>query len=228
MRRKSGFTLIELLVVVAIIAVLVALLLPGFQMAREQTKTLTCLTNLKQVGIGMGMYINENNGRFPLNKTIDSWSPGDRWPRWWPMIGKYIGDDWGTWDGNNWPLKSPGPNAAFGTVGHCPKHVRPNPWGYSYRANCYIIRSPGEVPVVADNVDQPDKKLLTYEVFTDCWIPHSSMFWAGWGNWVDYGVVGAYDFLNTHGRVSNFLMSDLHVESQSLSDMTDLPNRWYP
>ena len=55
-----GFTLIELLVVVAIIAVLVSILLPSLQMARELTKQVSCASNLKQAGAGLFMYREDN------------------------------------------------------------------------------------------------------------------------------------------------------------------------
>ena len=60
-----GFTLIELLVVVAIIALLLAVLLPSLQMAREQSKRMLCGTHLRQMAIAADMYAGENNGYFP-------------------------------------------------------------------------------------------------------------------------------------------------------------------
>ena len=65
-RKIKGFTLIELLVVVAIIAVLLALLLPALSRVREQTKTLKCVANLKQIGIAFFQYATENNDAFPF------------------------------------------------------------------------------------------------------------------------------------------------------------------
>ncbi len=62
--RKNGFTLIELLVVVAIIAVLVALLLPALGAARDQARSVGCLNLLKQFGSANQMYANEFDGWF--------------------------------------------------------------------------------------------------------------------------------------------------------------------
>ncbi len=64
--RRRGFTLIELLVVVAIIAVLISILLPGLQGAREQGKRATCLANLKGIGTGIQAYASEDRAEQPI------------------------------------------------------------------------------------------------------------------------------------------------------------------
>jgi prepilin-type N-terminal cleavage/methylation domain-containing protein/prepilin-type processing-associated H-X9-DG protein len=69
MRRtqRPGFTLIELLVVIAIIAILAAILFPVFAQARERARAATCLSNMKQIGLGMRMYLDDNDGSWPFS-----------------------------------------------------------------------------------------------------------------------------------------------------------------
>lgn len=63
--RNSGFTLIELLVVVVIIALLAAILFPVFARAREQARKASCMSNLKQIGVSLMMYIQDYDGAYP-------------------------------------------------------------------------------------------------------------------------------------------------------------------
>lgn len=65
MQIRRAFTLIELLVVIAIIALLMGILMPALSRAREQARTTRCRGNLKQYGIGLRMYLDENEFKFP-------------------------------------------------------------------------------------------------------------------------------------------------------------------
>jgi prepilin-type N-terminal cleavage/methylation domain-containing protein/prepilin-type processing-associated H-X9-DG protein len=63
--RKPAFTLIELLVVIAILAVLAALLFPVFAQARAKARQAACLSNLKQIGYALQMYLQDYDGHLP-------------------------------------------------------------------------------------------------------------------------------------------------------------------
>ncbi len=103
-RLRSGFTLIELLVVVAIIALLIAILLPSLSGAREQTRTVVCLSNMRQLSHGWHMYADDNNdtclpGRYakfsggtsnPAN-YYDIGNGTKYRPRWIATMGGYVG-----------------------------------------------------------------------------------------------------------------------------------------
>jgi prepilin-type N-terminal cleavage/methylation domain-containing protein/prepilin-type processing-associated H-X9-DG protein len=93
MKKKNGFTLIELLVVVAIIAVLVAMLLPALNRARETAKQVVCLSNQKSFGTALYMYIGENNSIFPYFMYDNTKINGDYDYRtvWYNTLGVYMG-----------------------------------------------------------------------------------------------------------------------------------------
>lgn len=65
MRRRKGFTLTELLVVIAIIAMLAAMLLPALANAQRRARSATCLSNLKQVGLALQMFVDDNSQLLP-------------------------------------------------------------------------------------------------------------------------------------------------------------------
>jgi len=82
MKRRSGFTLIELLVVIAIIAILAAILFPVFARARENARKASCMSNVKQLAVGVTMYLQDYDETFfpRFHDTIDAMGV-----RWYPV-----------------------------------------------------------------------------------------------------------------------------------------------
>ncbi|MHB1155851.1 MAG: prepilin-type N-terminal cleavage/methylation domain-containing protein [Phycisphaerales bacterium] len=76
-RPLHGFTLVELLMVVAIIALLIAILLPALNKARDAAKTLQCASNEKQIGMAVNMYGDDHNG------CLVPWARTPQWDRLW-------------------------------------------------------------------------------------------------------------------------------------------------
>jgi prepilin-type N-terminal cleavage/methylation domain-containing protein/prepilin-type processing-associated H-X9-DG protein len=99
--KRKGFTLIELLVVIAIIAILAAILFPVFARAREKARQASCLSNLKQIGLAVMMYAQDNDemyprwymdmgaGIVPTDALGSSWAAGGRFS-WQNMILPYM------------------------------------------------------------------------------------------------------------------------------------------
>ena len=79
--KKKGFALIELLVVIAIIAILMAILTPTLQRAREQGKRAVCLSNIRQLTLAWMAYAQQNDDKVVRSRAVDG-DPGAAWTGW--------------------------------------------------------------------------------------------------------------------------------------------------
>jgi len=72
LKRTSGFTLIELLVVIAIIAVISAILFPAFAQVREKARSISCLSNEKEIGLAFMMYTQDYDEQLPMKRSVSN------------------------------------------------------------------------------------------------------------------------------------------------------------
>ncbi len=130
--RKKAFTLIELLVVIAIIALLLSILMPSLQMAKDKAKEVICRSNLKQWGLCAALYAEDNDG-----KMMIGWMEG--------------GPDWGL--GKQWMNQLRPYYSGIGDFRLCPKTKRPEQdwwFGGVFDAWADLTGTPGSAIVKGD------------------------------------------------------------------------------
>ena len=201
--RRGGFTLIELLVVIAIIAILAAMLLPALSKAREKARQASCSANLKQIGLGLIMYADDNKERLP-GSWIDvggagyNAAPSYTWRR---LAHPYIGDRnvhfcpsgtaTNTWDptaSSDWGTSSYGGNRVHWSGG--------SPTDAMSGIPLSILAYPSETVLIAERASAADQ--------APAYQANSHDF-----NWPLYDAsVGP----TRHGGGANFTWGDGHVQ----------------
>lgn len=135
-RRRGGFTLVELLVVIGIIALLISILLPALNKAREAANAVSCLSNARQFGTALQMYATANKGSLPILWRNPPTSAGnsDLSPdgsSWCVQLSKYLGVNWSNQVTLNANLEYGGPGPSPAAIWICPSDPNRFPVGYA-------------------------------------------------------------------------------------------------
>jgi len=145
-RFRRGFTLIELLVVIAIIAILAAILFPVFAKAREKARQSSCLSNVKQLGLGLMMYAQDYDETYmPSGYIIPSIGTTANVNWWRYLLYPYV---------KNWQIYLC-PSSAYRNDPSNPNNQLTNSYGYSSALNCRSqgsLQTPSEFIAMGDSV----------------------------------------------------------------------------
>ena len=125
---RRAFTLIELLVVISVMALLLSILMPALNRARQKARSASCLSRMRQIGLASAMYVQDNNGSFAKSSHSAAACGCLRWgPAFMPFLG------FGPYQGS----ATPAWNTAFKKFYRCPSDRRNN-LTYSYAKNVWF------------------------------------------------------------------------------------------
>jgi prepilin-type N-terminal cleavage/methylation domain-containing protein/prepilin-type processing-associated H-X9-DG protein len=227
---RFGFTLIELLVVIAIIAILAAILFPVFSRARDKAQQAACISNLKQVGQAMGLYVDDYDETFPRHPYENVACPAD-------VLAKM---HWRAFVTNLFIpyvknlevfLCEKGPKRAGSNAANyaCPM---PPQYLCNYAFNYVILDDPGVglTPGFSGRLAniQEAARLAVFWDNSFLWIYNSSSvsthrFWSHFVSYYEAGnfrVRAGWWSTHWHNGMSDYLYADGHVKAGKVGQMT--------
>ena len=209
---RSGFTLVELLVVLAVIALLAALLLPTLSKAKESARTTQCLNQMRQLGLAVRLYVDENGDAFPRSEHSAFANGQLPWER---SLAPLLGSSTTAWT-----------NLLTGLY-HCPSEKRTTPW--SYGLNVYYELGPDD-----DYTGKP----RTWRRLTQVPRPSAAILFAENNSSADhlmpefwYSQADAVDLASTrHKGRANYTFADGHASLLLLKGVFNPPqlDLWNP
>ena len=229
---RHGFTLIELLVVIAIIAILAAMLLPVLAKARAKGQQIACTNNMKQVGLGNMIYVNDNLEVFPGSASAGA---------------GHQPDDWIYWNGG-WPLQQSMIIVAMGgsvstNIFVCPMDQRIGngpafPYSYSMESDVYpdasgnnanhgitsFANSGTELKFKQSSIRRPTDKLMLAEERVNGSEPDDGRFQLVQSD----GVTPDNSLTDRHGKRADITMADGHVTTLLPSVVAANPKNYQP
>lgn len=171
-KSRAGFTLIELLVVIAIIAILAAILFPVFASAREKARQVSCLSNLKQIGTALSLYMQDYSGGYPIVRARADSDPinsdAEEIVGWPELLHTYV---------KNGVVVAPNGSISYSAgVYHCPSDS--GKAGPSYGIDAYF-----EFGLNESEVNEPSASVILGEKRASTGEEHFVWWIAPWPTW---------------------------------------------
>jgi prepilin-type N-terminal cleavage/methylation domain-containing protein/prepilin-type processing-associated H-X9-DG protein len=208
---RRGFTLIELLVVIAIIAILAAILFPVFAQAREKARAAACLSNMKQVGLGLQMYAQDYDEVLPgaLTQAVADFLAPNAPPNFLSQVYPYVK--------NKAVYQCPSSESAsryFGKDGNCTQDSCTN-----LQANSVVMGRPlAVVPAPAEIVYLDENRFYNHYASLRPALTFPKQGNYQWWHW-NLGPEGGEQYNSHHAGGGNLVFADGHAKYRTIKSL---------